>query len=203
MHITFNPPILYFGTPVVLISSLNPDGSPNLAPMSSAWALDRHVVLGLGTSGQTFANLERRRECVLNLPSEDLWEAVEKLAPLTGRCPVPEFKLAYGARFERRKFEAAGLHPMESLCVRPPRVAECPIQLEALVCAIHRVGRDDRLASVEVEVVAVHADERLVEDDRRHVIPDRWRPLIYNFRHYFGLGSEIARSFRAHGRART
>lgn len=42
------PSILYFGTPVVLLSTENPDGSSNLAPISSAWALDRTVVLGLG-----------------------------------------------------------------------------------------------------------------------------------------------------------
>lgn len=37
MHRTIEPTTLYFGTPVALISTLNPDGSPNLAPMSSAW----------------------------------------------------------------------------------------------------------------------------------------------------------------------
>ena len=199
MHITIEPPILYFGTPVVLISTLNPDGSPNLAPMSSAWALGRHVMLGLGTSSQTFANLEQTRECVLNVPSDDLWAAVERLAPLTGRSPVPNFKLAYGARFERRKFEAAGLHPVNATCVRPPCVSECPLQLEARVRTIHRIGDDDALAGVEAEVVAVHGDEHIVGEDRRHVIPDRWRPLIYNFRHYYGLGPELGRSFRATG----
>jgi len=41
------PKILYFGTPVVLASTCNPDGSPNLAPLSSAWALGWTVVLSL------------------------------------------------------------------------------------------------------------------------------------------------------------
>jgi flavin reductase (DIM6/NTAB) family NADH-FMN oxidoreductase RutF len=31
---TIEPKILYFGTPVALISSLNEDGSTNLAPIS-------------------------------------------------------------------------------------------------------------------------------------------------------------------------
>src|SRR5438067_1026386 len=43
------PPVLYPGTPVVLVSSVNADGSANLAPMSSAWALGDLMVLGLGT----------------------------------------------------------------------------------------------------------------------------------------------------------
>ncbi len=36
-HITIEPGILYLGTPVVLISTVNDDGSYNLAPMSSAF----------------------------------------------------------------------------------------------------------------------------------------------------------------------
>lgn len=36
-HLTISPSVLYFGTPVVLIVTRNPDGTPNVAPMSSAW----------------------------------------------------------------------------------------------------------------------------------------------------------------------
>jgi flavin reductase (DIM6/NTAB) family NADH-FMN oxidoreductase RutF len=44
---SIEPKILYFGTPVALISSLNEDGSTNLAPMSSFWALGWTLMLGL------------------------------------------------------------------------------------------------------------------------------------------------------------
>ncbi len=42
-----NPKMLYFGTPVVLVSSLNSDGSTNVAPMSSAWWVGKTAMLGL------------------------------------------------------------------------------------------------------------------------------------------------------------
>lgn len=193
MHRPIHPPILYFGTPVVLLSTLNDDHTPNLAPMSSAWALGWTVMLGLHRGGQTFANLERDGECVLNLPHDALWRAVERLAPLTGKNPVPPSKPH--ARFEPRKFEAADLTPQPSVRVRPPRVAECPLQLEARVRRIHPLGAPD-WAAIEVEVLEVHAHPELIVDDD-HVDPQRWRPLIYNFRHYFGLGPEIGRTFRA------
>jgi len=48
MHTVIDPAILYFGTPVVLVSSTNVDGSPNLAPMSSAWWLGHSCMLGFG-----------------------------------------------------------------------------------------------------------------------------------------------------------
>lgn len=36
---TIEPKILYFGTPVALISSLNENNKTNLAPISSFWVL--------------------------------------------------------------------------------------------------------------------------------------------------------------------
>ena len=69
MLTTTNPAILYFGTPVVLVSSLNADGSANLAPMSSAWWLGWRCMLGFGARSATPQNILRTGECVLNLPS--------------------------------------------------------------------------------------------------------------------------------------
>jgi flavin reductase (DIM6/NTAB) family NADH-FMN oxidoreductase RutF len=85
MHKVVEPAILYFGTPVVLVTSLNEDGSANLAPISSAWWLGWRCMLGIGASSKTSANLLARRECVLNLPSVDQVAAVDRLARTTGR----------------------------------------------------------------------------------------------------------------------
>ena len=52
-HIVSEPSILYFGTPVVLISSENEDGSANLAPMSSAFWLGWRCILGLNAASKT------------------------------------------------------------------------------------------------------------------------------------------------------
>src|SRR5690606_31985144 len=117
MHVVIDPAILYFGTPVVLISTLNEDGSPNLAPMSSAWWLGRSCMLGLGARSHTPANLLRTGECVLNLPSVDLVAAVDRLARTTGSDPVPPHKVAMGYRHVRDKFAAAGLTPVASVDV--------------------------------------------------------------------------------------
>ncbi|WP_206050675.1 flavin reductase family protein [Nocardioides speluncae] len=76
---TIDLKVKYFGTPVVLISSLNPDGTPNLAPMSSAWWLGDCCMLGLGNSSQTAENIRRTGECVLNLASAELVDVVDRL----------------------------------------------------------------------------------------------------------------------------
>jgi flavin reductase (DIM6/NTAB) family NADH-FMN oxidoreductase RutF len=194
-HLAITPSILYFGTPVVLLTTENEDASANLAPMSSAWALGQVVVLGLGAQGHTAHNLTVRPDLVINLPAPQQWAAVEQLAPLTGSNPVPPHKQD-AFRFEPAKFEAADLHPELSELVRPPRVAECPIQLEARAARIQPDASSTFLI-VEAHVLKVHADPRIVIPGTQHIDPARWSPLIYNFRHYFGLGPELGHSFRS------
>ncbi|HEV7938038.1 MAG TPA: flavin reductase family protein [Solirubrobacteraceae bacterium] len=198
-HEVIWPPILYFGTPIALVTTLNADGSANIGPMSSAWALGYTVVMGWESTAHTLANLERERECVINLPDRRLVEQVEVLAPLTGSNPPAAHK-ADKFRFEPRKFDAAGLTEHASETVKPPRIAECPLQLEAKVTAIHEPAtRPDgayfRIA--EAHVQRVHALPAIIKPGTSHVDPDEWRPLFYVFRHYFSTGPELARSFRA------
>lgn len=194
-HLAIEPSILYSGTPVALIATLNADGSPNLAPMSSAWALGYTVVLGLGSEGQTVANMRRLPECTINLPDPSLWRAVERLAPLTGKSPVPESKRGT-FRFEAAKFEAAELTAEPSETVAPPRVRECPLQLEAKVASLRGLHATGALV-VEAGVTRVHAAAEIVVDGTSHVDPHRRRPLLYVFRHYVGGSEHLGKTFRA------
>ena len=196
-HVTIDPAILYFGTPVVLVSSTNADGSSNLAPMSSAWWLGKSCMLGFGARSHTPANIQRTGECVLNLPSVHQVAAVNKLARTTGSSPVPPHKGAMGYRHEADKFATAGLTPLESELVRPARVRECPVHLEAVLEAVHplAVRDDDRrggLVAFEMRIVRVHVSEsiRMAGHDDR-IDPERWRPLIMSFQQFFGLGEKV------------
>lgn len=193
-HLTIEPSILYVGTPVALLSTLNEDGSVNLAPMSSAWALGDVVVLGVGVAGQTATNLRTRPDVVINYPSLDQWQAVERLAPLTGAHPVPAHKQDR-FRHDRAKFTAAGLTPVPSDLISPPRVAECPLQFEATVAQADLDAKGNFLIA-QARVLRVHAAEHLVVPGTSHVDPAAWSPLIYNFRHYYALGQELGESFR-------
>ncbi|MFH9008511.1 flavin reductase family protein [Streptomyces afghaniensis] len=194
-HRVIRPSVLYFGTPVVLLSTENDDGTCNLAPISSAWALGQHIVLGIGSESRTVRNLAERPELVINIASPELWEHVERLAPLTGAEPVPEAKRAL-YRYEPDKFAAAGLTPVAADLVKPPRVAECSLQLEARAAAL-TPGGAGLFFSVECEVLRVHAADRVVVPGTHHIDPAVWSPLIYNFRHYHGLAPEVGHGFRS------
>jgi flavin reductase (DIM6/NTAB) family NADH-FMN oxidoreductase RutF len=199
-HIVGEPSILYFGTPVVLISSVNEDGSANLAPMSSAFWLGWRCILGLSATSKTTENMIRTRQCVLNLPSVDNVAAVNRLACLTGSNPVPPVKVARGYTHEKSKFERAGLTAIPSLTVTPPRALECPVQMEAVVAAKHDLMEDDdvargKIVTFEVRVTRVHIHPDILMDGLpNRVDPNKWRPLIMSFQRYYGIGEEIHES---------
>ena len=98
-----DPKISYFGTPVAIVSS-------SMRMATRIWLPYRHSGLWAGPcldETKTAENLNRFAECVVNLPSPEMWKSVEKPAPLTGKNPVPEIK-ADQFRFECDK-KIAGL----------------------------------------------------------------------------------------------
>jgi flavin reductase (DIM6/NTAB) family NADH-FMN oxidoreductase RutF len=195
--VAISPEILYFGTPVAVISTLNPDGTTNLAAMSSFWALGDRFMLGLSRFGQTWANLERHRDCVLNLPSPREWEYVEKLGHTTGRAELTAYHRCAGITYAQDKFATSGFAPMASECVAPLRVAECPVQIEARTLAINRASDDAPFAYVEVQKLRVHAQRRVLNLPGTRFDIDSWSPLFYMFRHYYGKGAHLGKSFRS------
>jgi flavin reductase (DIM6/NTAB) family NADH-FMN oxidoreductase RutF len=189
-----HPKMLYFGTPVVLVSSLNSDGSTNIAPMSSAWWVGHTAMLGLSVTSQTVRNLERRPALVLNLVDASMVDAVDRLALLTGRPDVPEYKRARGYTYQPDKYCAAGLTPVLFDSESPAGVAESLIQMEGRVQAIHGIDEDDSgLRALEIKVLHTHVDESmLMTHHPSYIDPLRWHPLIMKFTEYF-TGGDLAR----------
>jgi flavin reductase (DIM6/NTAB) family NADH-FMN oxidoreductase RutF len=196
---TIEPKILYFGTPVALITTIDKDGNANIGPMSSVWALGWTLMLGLETGSKTYQNLMAQKECVVNFPSSSLFHHVEKIAAVTGVNPVPDYKKGR-YKYDADKFSTGGFSAIGSELVKPPRIAECRLQFEAVLKNTLKVNDDPVEASgvvaVEVRVVKIHADEQLIVDGK-HIDPTKWDPLIYNFRHYYGLGKELGKTFKA------
>ena len=50
------------------------------------------------------------------------------------------------------------------------------------------------MAVVEVKSLEVHAHKKLISGLNK-IDPAKWNPLIYNFRHYYGLESDKGRTF--------
>jgi flavin reductase (DIM6/NTAB) family NADH-FMN oxidoreductase RutF len=207
-HHTISPAIFYWGTPVVLITTENPDGTSNIAPMSSAWWLGNRCMLGLGAISQTTINLLRTKQCVLNLASDDMAGAVNSLARTTGSAQIltaqPDegykyFKRMNGYVYVSDKFGHAKLTPLKSEVVRPARIMECPAQMEAEFVGVHEMMKDTdtkEFLALEVKVLRTHVHETIkMEGWDNRIDPDKWCPMIMSFQELYGLkGGKVEES---------
>ncbi|EMC95817.1 hypothetical protein BAUCODRAFT_34586 [Baudoinia panamericana UAMH 10762] len=180
-HVKIDPAILYWGTPVVLITTTNEDGTSNIAPMSSAFWLGNRCILGLAWNSRTTINLHRTGECVLNLASDEMAPAINALAKTTGTEFVPEFKLSKGYSYIKDEFAVAHLTPLPSEKVQAPRIKECPVHMEArLVKYTATLG--GFIHVIEVRVLQTYIGEELrMPGYENRVDPDRWRPMFMSF----------------------
>jgi flavin reductase (DIM6/NTAB) family NADH-FMN oxidoreductase RutF len=149
--------------PIAWVSTVSPEGTPNLAPHSyTTVAAPEPPIVAFVSVGRkdTLRNVEAMPEFVYNVGGADL---IEQINITAADCPPDE-----------SEFDWAGVTPVPSELVRPPRVAEAPVQMEARLVDIVQVGATDNYI-VLGEVVLIHLDEHLLRDGR--VDPERLRPV--------------------------
>lgn len=117
------------------------------------------------------------------------------------RCAVrSKLVLNLDYRHEADKLKAACLTEQPSEVVAPPRVLQCPVQLEAVVESMAPfAARDPRMAvaacAIELRIVRSHVSTQLLTGPKLDRIDTQlWRPLIMSFRQLFQLGSPAAAS---------
>ncbi|UKZ81421.1 hypothetical protein TrVFT333_009193 [Trichoderma virens FT-333] len=195
-HSIISPAILYWGTPVVLVSSENEDGSENICAISSAFWLGHRCLLGFGAESKTPQNILRTGQCVVNLPDDSLARHVNLLADTTGSENVSESKKDRGYRYVKDKWACAELTPQKSDLVRPRRILECPVQMECELAEAHQVMKDfpdlkGVIVAIELKVLRTHVlDSIRMPGHPNRVDPDKWRPMIMSFQELYGLGEE-------------
>ena len=143
--------------PIGWISTQSATGALNLAPYSFFTAFNYvPPIVGFASIGakDTLRNIEATGEFVWNLATHDLAE------PMNQSCAaVPP---------EVSEFELAGLTPLASEKVRPPRVAESPVTFECRSTQIVQLqGIDGEKVPTWLvlgEVVAVHIAKALLKD---------------------------------------
>ena len=186
---SIHPRVLYAGSPVVLLGTLNDDETTNRAPASSYWALGHTAVLGLEDGGQTLCNISSRPELTISFLSPSYWRSFEAIAETTGNPNIPDTKRGH-YRYVKDKFAAAKLTPEASEQVHPAAVAEAELQFEASVARI-TPGVMGGYSIVEAQIVRIHAQPRILDQNGEHINTQAWNPTIYAFRDYFPLGQTV------------
>ena len=140
--------------PIAWVTTLNEDDSVNAAPFSYFNLMGENpplVVLGIGkrTDGNakdSFRNLRRTREFVINLVTEDNAEAMN----LCGTDFPPGMS----------EVEALGLKTEASIVVKPPRLSISPANFEAREVQTLLIGGNQVIMG---ELLVVHIGDEFID----------------------------------------
>lgn len=143
--------------PIGWISSLDRQGKMNLAPYSYFNGVASYppmVMFSSEGAKDSVRNVSETMEFVCSLATWDLREAMNRTSE----------SVAHGVN----EFELAGLTPVSSKLVKPPRVGESPCAIECKATDIVQMkgadGTPRQNYVVFGEVVGIHIDEKYIEN---------------------------------------
>ena len=142
--------------PIAWVSTIASDGTFNVAPFSFFMGVTANpptlaISTGLkrGVKKDTLFNVEQSGELVVNIVVEELGE---QMNTTSGDFP-PDVD----------EFQVAGLTPVPSKRVRPPRVAESPINIECVLKQVVYVGNEGSQSGLIIaEAVLWHIRDDLL-----------------------------------------
>jgi flavin reductase (DIM6/NTAB) family NADH-FMN oxidoreductase RutF len=143
--------------PIAFVTTLSRDGISNLAPFSFFNGVSSDPpVLSIavatkrdGSKKDTWRNIEETGEFVVNVVVTELMDAV-----IVGAREMPH---------NVSELEASGLQAAPSAIVKPPRLAESPINLE---CRLLRIVEVEGTGLILGRVVMVHAKDEILVGGR-------------------------------------
>ena len=169
-----------YPTPACLITSLAADGTPNIITLAETFnisiGVEGTVTVGLEIVPSRYSHdlIAASGEFTVNIPTADMVREVDRCGTVSGR--------------RHDKFAYSGLTPLPATKVKPPIIAECPVNLECTLIDITQAGDHDLFRG---EVVAQHVDDALLDADGAIAI-DRLNPLSYVLGQYWSLGRHLA-----------
>ena len=146
--------------PIGWISTISEDGINNLAPFSYFNAVGDdppHVMFSTVHSNNlnkdTLNNVLATKQFVVNMVTEDLAEQMNRTSQ-----PIPA---------NESEFELAGLTPIASSMVLPPRVKECKITMECEMVHHYQLENSKTGGATIVigKIVLFHIDESVLLDN--------------------------------------
>lgn len=157
--------------PIGWISSVSASGLVNLAPFSFFNAIGDdppHVMFSTVRTGNhnkdTLNNVLETKQFVVNMVTEETVVQMNE----TANVVAPEVN----------EFELAGLTPVPSMLVKPPRVKESPVQFECEL--VHHYALEGHQFGGAVlmvgRIVMFHFDESVLLDNYR-INMDAYRPV--------------------------
>src|SRR5947209_17955017 len=157
--------------PIAWVTTIDGEGRVNLAPFSffNAFGANPPVVVFSptlrrdGTKKDTLLNLEATGEFVVNAAVAELAAQVSQSSK---ELPPGESEV-----------ELTGLHVLPSVKVKPPRLAESPVNLESKLRQVVPIGSGPIAGNLVIgEVLAIHVADRVL-DEKGKVDPRKLRTI--------------------------
>lgn len=145
--------------PICLATTIDREGKVNLSPFSFFNLFSTNPPLCIfsparrvrdNTTKHTLENILEVRECVINMVSYPMVQQTSLSSTDYGK--------------EVNEFEKAGFRMEPSTLVRPPRVAEAPVQLECLVTEVISLGEKPGAGNlILAEIKVIHVKEEILD----------------------------------------
>ena len=176
MKVKKSPWPALFPCPVVLVTSIDSNGKPNIITL--AWAgtvCSEPPTVGLGIRPQRYSYrlIEDSGELVVNIPTKDLLKEADYCGVVSGK--------------NVDKFSETGLTPEPAEKVKPPLIKECPVNLECVVKEKIPLGVHHLFLA---EIVLVHIDQKILSE-KGNIEFTKITPFVYNLREYWSLNKKI------------
>ena len=165
-----------FPTPVVLVTTVDPDGKPNIITLAWVGIVSSSpftLSVAIRPSRYSHGLLGAVPELAVNVPTKEIVASTDYCGTVSGRTVD--------------KFAGCGLTPVPADEIKAPLIKECPINLECRVTNTLSLGTHDVFIS---EVIKVHIDEELVDESGR-VDYGRLAPFVYLGMDYWTLAEKI------------
>jgi flavin reductase (DIM6/NTAB) family NADH-FMN oxidoreductase RutF len=135
------------------------------------------VIVGIAIAPGRYSHqiIRETGEFVVNLPTVNILKQVDAIGAISGR--------------QVDKFAMTGLTPLLAAQVRPPLIAECPVNLECRVLRVETIGDHDLFQG---EVLVQHVDEAVL-DEADEVDPSKLRPFAFLFWQYYAVTTPLGR----------
>lgn len=147
--------------PICFASTIDLEGNVNLSPFSffNLFSMNPPICIFSpsrrvrdNTTKHTLENVKLVPECVINIVNYDMVQQVS-----LSSCDYPK---------GTNEFIKAGFTPLASELVRPPRVAESPIQLECIVQELISLGEKAGAGNlVLAEIKRIHINNNVLDDN--------------------------------------
>lgn len=148
--------------PIAWVSTISDAGVHNLAPYSFFNGVSANP------PSLVFSPVNRRdgsrKDTVINIEANG--QFVVNVVPYSLAKQMNQTSAEYDA--EVSEFEATGLTAIDSKKIKPPRVAEAPIQFECELIQIVNVGEGPLAANLVIgKIILMHVDECVCDEDQQ------------------------------------